>query len=243
MRRFTLVMVWLLCAPVGSAEPHPCARGEHVQGKVSHAGRGNSFYLLKSNQAFVLADIVGVPAERQLPLPTGIVDLYFVDRAPDRYSRQPVHLFYSLGWWQGELLQSGQALSFALGADSACLKAMLDAESKNTASKANHWQDRGLELRATDLPELLAKAGNFVLVTGIVLSVGDRTRRLYLNFGQNWAQDFTVSVAKTGAGKFAGNWRRLTELKGRKIRVRGVLESNQGPLIRVIDDAQIQIIN
>lgn len=88
--------------------------------------------------------------------------------------------------------------------------------------------------------------GQFVVITGLVASVGDRKRRLYLNFGQNWEQDFTVSVVKSGRGAFkerkAGALARLQALTGKTVRVRGVLEQRQGPLIRLADEAQIEIL-
>ncbi|MEP2559591.1 MAG: hypothetical protein ABJH63_19250 [Rhizobiaceae bacterium] len=143
---------------------------------------------------------------------------------------------------QGKLLQNGNALALPSTQRQLCRQALLDAESKNTAKRAQYWRSRGVEIDATDLETLSASVGRFVMVTGFVSSVGDRSKRLYLNFGENWAQDFTVTVAKRGAGKFTGDLARLTGLTGRKVQIRGVLENNRGPLIRVIDDVQVQII-
>jgi hypothetical protein len=143
---------------------------------------------------------------------------------------------------QGELLRSGEALSLPDTQRKSCRQALLDAESKNTARRGDHWRTRGVEIDAEDLDTLSDSLGRFVMVTGRVRSVGDRARRLYLNFGENWAHDFTVSIAKQGASKFTGDLTRLAGLTGKKVQIRGVLENNRGPLIRVIDDVQVQII-
>ena len=86
-------------------------------------------------------------------------------------------------------------------------------------------------------------SGRIALIQGKVASVGDRKRRLYLNFGQNWSQDFTVSVVKSGSGAFKGNVARLGGLEGKTVRIRGIIEQRQGPLIRLFDESQIEIMD
>ena len=198
------------------------------------------------DDAFVPADIVlgevGGSLDTKTLHPNDKITLYFGDHRLDRYGRQPVHLFQRGQWVQGNLLRNGDALALPFNQTPACRQALLDAESKNTARRGRHWRSRGVEIDATDLERLAEKAGRFVMVTGVVRSVGDRKRRLYLNFGENWAHDFTVSIAKRGSGKFAGDLGRLIGLTGKTVQVRGVLEESRGPLIRVIDDAQIKII-
>ena len=222
---------------------HPCATGEVRTGKLGSFGKGDTFYLIGSQQKFRLADIVTAPVGEPLRIPTRELVLYSASLQPDRYGRHAVHVFHQGRWLQGDLLKQGKALAYPTTDRISCRKALLDEETKNTAIRVNYWQSKGVEFRATDLDLLSDKLGHFVLVTGVVRSVGDRKRRLYLNFGENWAHDFTVSVAKQGAGKFKGSLSSLTKLKDKQVQVRGVLENNRGPLIRVIDEIQIQIIN
>ncbi len=224
------------------AADHPCAFGKHQSGALEAVGRGGTFRLTGIRQDFVLADIVIGEIGDILNLPTAKLSLYSQSRDLDRYGRQPVHAFYNGRWIQQDILRRGGALTFMETNHENCRNALLDAESKNTARKGNYWRAKGIKFRATELDLLSEKSGHFVLVTGVVRSIGDRSRRLYLNFGENWAHDFTVSIAKQGAGKFKGSMGFLTQLKGKKVQVRGVLENNQGPLIRVIDETQIQII-
>jgi hypothetical protein len=225
------------------AAQHPCAEGRVIIGTFAEFGRGSTFTLQGSPQKYVPAGIVIGPVGGDLPQISGQLRLYAgtarPDR-PDRYDRVPVQLFRQGRWIQGELLEAGQALTFATSSRPACRRAMLEAEKQKTDEKGNYWRSRGIELGASELDRLSRKTGHFVVVYGKVQSVGDRTNWLYLNFGQNWAQDFTASVNKR---IFRGDIDRLTLLQGRTVQVRGILEERQGPLIRVIDDIQIQIID
>ena len=242
MRPLSVLVFSFLAAIPAGATSHPCAFGPSLTGTFADRHRGDSFTISTSNHLFVPADIVLGEVGGGLDPPPGPLTLYLGDHQIDRYGRQPVQLFQNDRWLQGDMLRNGNALALPVTQRNVCQQALLDAESKNTASRGNHWRARGVEIDASDLDTLSDRVGRFVVVTGIVRSVGDRARRLYLNFGENWAHDFTVSIAKQGAGKFTGDFGRLTGLKGKKVQIRGVLEDNRGPLIRVIDDVQVQII-
>ncbi|MEP1205762.1 MAG: hypothetical protein ABJM29_12165 [Rhizobiaceae bacterium] len=242
MRRLIPAAILMLITGPARAIDHPCAIGVERTGELASVGRGDTFQLLGSSQKYALADIVAAEIGESPEIPGGPLRLYVADSQGDLYGRLSAHLFHRGQWVQGKLLKQGRALAYAMGDSSACRKALLDAETQNTERRSNYWQVKGVEFRAADLDLLSEKLGHFVLVTGRVLSVGDRERRLYLNFGENWAHDFTVSVAKQGAGKFKGNLSSLTNLKGRKVQVRGVLEYNRGPLIRVVDEIQIKVV-
>ena len=232
---------------VAAAKPvHSCAFGRLFVGTLAEITRGDTFTLSGLDTQFVPADIVlgeiGGAMDGEAIRSSGELSAYSGDQLPDRYGRQPVHLYQQGHWLQGKLLRKGDALALPVTRSKPCRKALLDAESKNTPRRGDYWRSRGVELDATDLEGLAEKVGYFVMVTGIVRSVGDRTKRVYLNFGENWAHDFTVSIAKRGVGRFTGDQNRLIALTGKKVQIRGVLEENKGPLIRVIDDDQIQII-
>jgi len=175
----------------------------------------------------------------------GRVELYAANREPDRYNRILVQAFNNLlreNWIQGRLLFEGRALVFGLGENPECLKAMREAERRAEAAKAGIWATEKLPWSAADLELLAQKLGYFAIIEGKVLSVGDRKKRLYLNFGKKWSQDFTVSLVKTGKGAFKGDVTGISGLIGKTVRVRGLLEERQGPLIRLSDEAQIEII-
>ena len=60
-----------------------------------------------------------------------------------------------------------------------------------------------------------------------------RRNKLYLNFGNNWRDDFTVSVSALNLRKFTKRKIDLKKWNGKKIRVRGWLRSYNGPFMEI----------
>ncbi|MEE9314434.1 MAG: hypothetical protein V3V02_07275 [Rhizobiaceae bacterium] len=176
-------------------------------------------------------------------MPTGAITLYVGSQKPDRYGRQLVHAYQDDVWVQGALLNTGKALVYGLGLRDECLTAFHGAEKVAVGAKAGVWAGQELPIAADNLELLSEKVGHFTIIEGKVISVGDRSRRLYLNFGQKWSQDFTISVAKKGKGRYKGDVNRLKVSKNKTVQVRGILEERQGPLIRLFDEAQIIIMD
>ena len=84
--------------------------------------------------------------------------------------------------------------------------------------------------------------GGFAIFQGVVVSVGNRRSRTYLNFGGWWAEDVTVEIDgrdREGFGGEAG----LAALAGQRVRVRGFIEEKQGPMTIVRSPMQIERID
>jgi hypothetical protein len=73
----------------------------------------------------------------------------------------------------------------------------------------------------------------------VVVSVGNRRTRTYLNFGGRWAEDVTVEIEARDRDRFGGELG-LADLAGWRVRVRGYVEERQGPLIIVRSPMQIE---
>ncbi|MBX3537228.1 MAG: hypothetical protein KF735_06320 [Chelatococcus sp.] len=123
-----------------------------------------------------------------------------------------------------------------------CMKALLAREDKARTSRRGQWQDASAVLAAGEPEAILAKAGDFAVIEGIIVSVRERERVTYLNFGTQWTRDFTVTIWKKNRAKFAAAGLRVAELDGRRIRVRGMVEAGRGPLIDVLTPEQIEVI-
>jgi hypothetical protein len=85
--------------------------------------------------------------------------------------------------------------------------------------------------QADDPAAILLSRGRFAIVEGRVLSVRESGNTVYVNFGQRWSEDFTVTIAKRAEPTFISAGLPPKSLSGRTVRVRGVIEERAGPWI------------
>ncbi len=218
----------VLSNPAFSQQTHPCASGVSVSGKAMPSGTSDVFQVIGDGRRFRLTDIA---TDVPLTIPDAEpLTLYLISETPDRYGRIAVHAFVGKAWLQGAFLANGTALADPIGRSAECVAALLAAEPVGAA------------LPARDHNRVAERVGLFTVVRGRVASVGDRERRLYLNFGQKWDEDVTASVAKTGRNRYRGDVDSLATLAGKRVEIRGTVELNGGPVIRLKDAAQIRIL-
>jgi len=139
---------------------------------------------------------------------------------------------------------SGRSLAFryAIGVEAVGLDEIRKSENVALNAKIGLWAATPPVIDTSKPDDLLQHIGEFIIVTGIVKSIGDRKRRLYLNFGSNWAEDVTATVLKKGSSAYRCDVAVLQRLEGKRVGIRGIVEDAQGPLIRLIDEAQIDIL-
>src|SRR3546814_13576949 len=70
--------------------------------------------------------------------------------------------------------------------------------------------------------------GGFELVEGRVHAVGRGGGKVYLNFAADWRQDFTATLGRPAQKLFAEQGLDLAALDGKRLRVRGWLQSYHG---------------
>jgi hypothetical protein len=151
---------------------------------------------------------------------------------------------YTLDEW---LVDRGQARVapglFSPEPPAACLRFLLGREDLARRAGRGTWQGAATAIRPADDPQaILADAGRFALVEGVVASVGERKRVTYLNFGTEWTRDFTVTILKNSRTRLAQAGLVVADLKGKRVRVRGLVEDSRGPLIEVIASEQIEVV-
>jgi len=66
--------------------------------------------------------------------------------------------------------------------------------------------------------------------------------RLYLNFGQDWRTDVTVSVRSAALRTFPPEAREAVHWQGRSVRVRGWVQRYNGPLIEADHPEAIELL-
>lgn len=140
----------------------------------------------------------------------------------------------------GGLIAAGLAQADPGEADALCRPALRALEAAPRAAGLGIWKAGAIE--AGDAAALTARAGRFAVVEGRILHVGERSARTYLDFAPRGAQGFTVTVQKR-------TWRGLAEhglsaatLRGRLVRVRGMVEMRRGPVIDLETRDAIEVV-
>ncbi len=170
------------------------------------------------------------------------VTLSYGGRRLDRYGRALAHLHRDDGLWiQERLLHMGLARVYSFRDNRAMVPAMLAAEQQARAAQVGIWGHRWY--RVWQQKKLSAGLEGFQLVEGIVLNTALVRGRIYLNFGQDWRQDFTITVAPRDRKLFDRAGFDYLGLTGHRVRVRGWLKHYNGPSIEASHPEQIEILD
>lgn len=170
------------------------------------------------------------------------VELGFGGARMDRYRRLLAHLTRDDGLWiQGAMLEAGMARVYSFADNRSRVADLLARERDARSARRGIWNHPYYAIRT---PETAAKYINsFEVVEGKVLNVAVVSGRAYLNFGDNWRTDFTVTMASKVVRQFAQDGTPPDSYKGRRIRIRGWLQSRDGPMIEVTHPEQIEVLD
>ena len=170
------------------------------------------------------------------------VGLAFGGARWDRHGRLRAHLVRmdDGAWIQAALLDAGLARVHSLVDDRAAVAEMLVHERRARAGRLGIWAEPRYRVRAA------AEAGgglrSFQLVEGRVRAAAVVRGRGYLNFGDDWREDFTVSIAPRDRRRFEAAGIAVEDYEGRLVRVRGWIESFNGPMIEATHPEQIEVL-
>ncbi len=169
------------------------------------------------------------------------VTLYFGGQRQDRYGRALAHLFLNDGVWvQGEMLKYGMARVYTFPDNRAITPEMLAYEQIARQNNSGIWAMDFYKAKAQETSEKFHNS--FQLVTGIVRNIAKIRGTYYLNFGDEWKEDFTIVIKSRAARKFIKAEIDPQNYEGKKIEVRGWLKSYNGPMIEVTHPEQLMII-
>lgn len=159
----------------------------------------------------------------------------------DRYGRLPAQVYREDGLWlQGQLLGIGLARVWPTPQARERIDEMLAVEKGARVARRGLWRLSAFRVRSSEDAEL-APAG-LQIVEGRVLEAERRGELWYLNFGADWRRDFTVVIGKQALAEFVRAGLEPYALKGRMIRVRGMLQRYNGPMIEVLVPQQIELV-
>jgi len=164
-----------------------------------------------------------------------------VGAAADRYGRRHVVLETGDGRGVAEsLVASGLARVRLFPGEERCLAPLLAAEAEARTAGRGLWALPAFAVRRATDGGLLDHVGQFELVEGRIASVGHGRSVVFLDFGRDYRRDFTIMVPQSVSRRFVLP---VDGLKGRRVRVRGVIEASGGPAIWLSDPIEIEILD
>ncbi len=164
--------------------------------------------------------------------------------APDRWGRNRARVRLELDEdFAVFLVKHGFAIADNGDADTLCDETLLKIENEARQKRLGLWRDRAFRpVSAQDIERLSASEGRFILVEGKIESVGNRQRRAYLNFGTVWSEDFTVVISKDIRAAMERSNVSIPSLKGKRVRVRGIVERWGGASIALTAPNMLEIL-
>ena len=174
------------------------------------------------------------------------VKLVYGGRRVDRHRRLLAHLErepapqHTALWVQGEMLRRGLARVYTFPDNRSRAARMLALEREARAARRGIWRLRYYRILGPE--ETRRYIGSFRLVEGRVLDAAVVRGKGFLNFGPDWRTDFTVSVARKYRRRFRRAGIDIEALAGRRVRVRGWLAWQNGPMIEATHPEQLEAI-
>lgn len=235
---------------LGAERPETCP-GDTTRERVAGISPAGDL-LIEGGAAIRIADIrapdppaAASRARAWLASLTGeTVEVTRVD-APDRWGRTEARLVLpGSGPVDAAELLVGEGLAIVdAGTRGAlCRPGLLAVESASRAARTGLWRETA-PLAADDLAALGGRTGSFAIVEGRILSVGVRRERTYLNFGRDFARDFSVTFPKRSWTALAVTGVSAATLRGHRVRVRGILEMRRAPGMEVVAVDMLEILD
>jgi len=142
-------------------------------------------------------------------------------------------------WVQGSLIALGLARVRSSKSNPEMALQMYTLEKQARKESLGLWEIDVFKILTPEESE--NHIGSFQVVEGRIESVAIRRNRIYMNFGKNWRDDFTVSIAPSDRRLFSKQGLDPLQWNGKHVRVRGWIESYNGPYMEINHPQSIEI--
>lgn len=160
----------------------------------------------------------------------------------ERHGRLVAQVYLRNGTWvQEEILKHGLARVLPPLNDRNQAMEMLALEAKARTARRGLWRLKTYTVQPSN--NIRSSPGSYQLIEGRIQAAGKIRRHVYLNFGPNWRTDFTVILKPAAQRLFFKEALDPTTLQNAYVRVRGWLQTYNGPMIEVDHPQQIEILD
>ncbi len=144
-------------------------------------------------------------------------------------------------WVQGSLLALGLARVRSTSSNHEMTAQMYALETVARAEKIGLWGNPRFTVLT---PETAQNGiGGFGIVEGTVYSAALKNNRIYINFGPDWREDFTLSLTSEAKRELSKQNLDPLNWAGKRVRGRGWLEEYNGPSIEIDHASAIELLN
>lgn len=135
-------------------------------------------------------------------------------------------------WIQGLLLTHGLSRVQIAPNAPEMVNQLLEIEQEARKEKRGIWEEKSEYLILT--PETANEAmGEFALVEGTVKKTASVRNNVYLNFGDNWKNDFTIMISPALRKELAHRGIDPLGMANKPLRIRGWVREYNGPMIEL----------
>lgn len=181
------------------------------------------------------------------------VGLYYSGDTRDRYGRAIAQVWI-LGadgapqtWLQEAMIRGGFARVYSWPGQVYDTDTLYKAEQEARMAKRGIWKSvktKGFYDIRSPAPNALAQhVDSLQTVEGIIISTADVRGTMYLNFGSDYKTDFTIAIAKKSKKAFKKATYDPLTLTGARVRVRGWIELQNGPIIWLNDPRRLEVLD
>lgn len=220
--------------------------------------------ILEDGRRLKLANIFLPRANANAPLPAKTIrflrhtlskkPIQFIPAAKaDRYKRIPAHIIttHETGtqhWLQPALIKNRLGVfmpePFKEKHNAYCdndrLKQVLRRVDQRVMLDQN--QSPPINVYQANNDALWQMEGDFALVEGVVLRTHISDKTIFLNFGADWKSDFTALIAIKNKGSLQEHFKSISNLEGKRLRLRGYLDLFNGPSMRIDHPLQMELL-
>lgn len=160
----------------------------------------------------------------------------------NRMSQKNYHLARTSdnGWVQGTILSLGLARVRTVKTNPEMADAMYKKELEARKEKLGLWAMD--DYRTFSADDAAAAIDSFSIVNGTVKRAQRRTSRIYLNFGDNYRDDFTVQIRSHDVRDFRDAGIDPLTLEGKTIEIRGWVKDYNGPYIEADHPQRMKVL-
>jgi hypothetical protein len=123
-----------------------------------------------------------------------------------------------------------------------CARDYLAAEEAARVARRGLWSGEQPFAAGVDAAAPLMRRKGLVILEGTISHVGETRSAVYLNFGENGARNVSAMISRRNLIILTALGIGRDGLRGRRVRVRGIIETGFGPRIEIFAPAQIEIL-